>query len=108
MNKDDIRMILDEMHLLSPEELTSKAKRLFCAIMSIADERDKYKSLYENEKDHSDTLERILNKVLSSNKDMCTYYKIVEKPNHEIQPPYKVTCSNHTNPYVGTKGGHLS
>ena len=27
MNKDDIRMILDEMHLLSPEELTSKAKR---------------------------------------------------------------------------------
>ena len=31
--------------------------------MELADSRDKYKSLYENEKDHTDTLKRIIKGV---------------------------------------------
>ena len=80
------------MHLICPEELTPKAKKLFDAIMEIADERDKYKALYQNEKSHSDTLERIINKIVESNDNYHTYHEII-KDNHGLTPPYKVTCS---------------
>lgn len=39
------------------------ARNLFNAIMDIADSRDKYKSLYENEKDKNDTLKKIIKKI---------------------------------------------
>ena len=40
MNKEEIKDILEELHLVRPEILKPKAKKLFEAIMSIADERD--------------------------------------------------------------------
>lgn len=40
MNKEEIEDILEELHLVRPEILKPKAKKLFEAIMSIADERD--------------------------------------------------------------------
>ena len=40
MNKEEIQDILEELHLVRPEILQPKAKKLFEAIMSIADERD--------------------------------------------------------------------
>lgn len=43
MNKEEINDILEELHLVRPEILQPKAKKLFTAIMIIADERDKYK-----------------------------------------------------------------
>lgn len=43
MNKEEINDILEELHLVRPEILQPKAKKLFIAIMIIADERDKYK-----------------------------------------------------------------
>lgn len=43
MNKEEIQDILEELHLVRPEILQPKAKKLFEAIMSIADERDELK-----------------------------------------------------------------
>lgn len=43
MNKEEIEDILEELHLVRPEILKPKAKKLFEAIMSIADERDELK-----------------------------------------------------------------
>ncbi len=40
MNKEEIQDILEELHLVRPEILQPKARKLFEAIMSIADERD--------------------------------------------------------------------
>ena len=42
MSKEEIEDILEELHLVRPEILAPKAKKLFEAIMSIADERDKF------------------------------------------------------------------
>jgi len=47
MNKEEIQAILDEMHQVRPEILNNKAKKLFYAFMSIADERDKYKNVVD-------------------------------------------------------------
>lgn len=54
MNQEEIKQILDELHLVRPEVLQPKAKKLFEAIMTIADERDELKEkidTYENPKD---------------------------------------------------------
>ena len=48
MNKEEIKDILEELHLVRPEILKPKAKKLFEAIMSIADERDELRK--ENQK----------------------------------------------------------
>lgn len=50
MTKEEIQDILEELHLVRREILQPKAKKLFEAIMIIADERDKYKQMYEMEK----------------------------------------------------------
>lgn len=50
MTKEEIQNILEELHLVRPEILQPKAKKLFEVIMIIADERDKYKQMYEMEK----------------------------------------------------------
>ena len=43
MEEKDIEKILDELNQVRPEVLNPEAKRLFDAIMQIADERDMYK-----------------------------------------------------------------
>ena len=48
MNKEEIEDILEELHLVRPEILKPKAKKLFESIMSIADERDELQQ--ENKK----------------------------------------------------------
>ena len=47
MNKEEIEDILEELHLVRPEILKPKAKKLFEVIMSIADERDELKKQLE-------------------------------------------------------------
>lgn len=39
---DEIKEVLEELQTVRPEMLNENAKRLFDAIMTIADERDKY------------------------------------------------------------------
>lgn len=63
MNSEELIRILKEFQRKHPEELVGEEIRLFDAIMEIADDRDKYKLLYENEKDHTDTLKRIIKKI---------------------------------------------
>ena len=48
MSNEEANQILKELYEVRPEKLNDKAKRLFEAIMKIADERDSVKSdLYE-------------------------------------------------------------
>lgn len=48
---NEAQKVLDELQRVSPEKLTGEAKRLFKAIMVIADGRDKaYKELEEKDK----------------------------------------------------------
>ena len=51
MNKEEIEDILEELHLVRPEILKPKAKKLFEAIMSIADERDELQQENQELKD---------------------------------------------------------
>ena len=63
MKEEELIKVLKEMDKKRVEELEPNSRKLFDAIMKIADERDKYKSLYENEKEHTDTLKRIIKEV---------------------------------------------
>ena len=44
MTNEEAQKVLDELQGVRPEKLNSEAKRLFEAIMKIADERDEYKN----------------------------------------------------------------
>lgn len=51
MSNEEAQKILDSMHNVMPENLTGEAKKIFEAIMVIADGRDKaYKELEEKDK----------------------------------------------------------
>ena len=63
MKEEELIKVLKEMDKKRVEELEPNSRKLFDAIMKIADERDRYKSLYENEKDKNDTLKRIIKKT---------------------------------------------
>ena len=63
MKDNELIEILKEFDKKRVEQLNDNAKKMFYAIMELADSRDKYKSLYENEKDHTDTLKRIIKKI---------------------------------------------
>ena len=63
MKDNELIEILKEFDEKRVEQLNDNARKMFYAIMELADSRDKYKSLYENEKDHTDTLKRIIKKV---------------------------------------------
>lgn len=63
MQNNELIEILKEFDEKRVEQLNDNARNLFYAIMDIADSRDKYKSLYENEKAHTDTLKRIIKEV---------------------------------------------
>ena len=47
MSNEEAQKVLDEMQDVRPEKLNGEAKRLFEAIMKIAEERDKYKEELE-------------------------------------------------------------
>ena len=63
MREEELIKALKEMDKKRVEELEPNSRKLFDAIMKIADERDKYKSLYQNEKEHTDTLKRIIKNI---------------------------------------------
>ena len=58
MNKEEIEDILEELHLVRPEILKPKAKKLFEAIMSIADERDELQQENKQLKDNWNKLRK--------------------------------------------------
>ena len=88
MREEKLIKTLKEMVKKRVEELEPNSRRLFDAIMKIADERDKYKSLYENEKNHTDTLKRIIKEVkkyLEGTFEMSTYTKSVYLDEESIE-----------------------
>lgn len=53
--------ILDKMRNVRPEKLNDEAKKIFAAIMTIADERDKYKIMLKEEREKNTLLTIQLN-----------------------------------------------
>ena len=51
MTKEQAQQVLDEMQGLRPEQLKGESKKLFEAVMKIADERDELKEELEMLKD---------------------------------------------------------
>lgn len=49
MTKEEAEKVLEELNSVRPEQLKGEAKRLFEAIMKIADERDKTKQEYDRD-----------------------------------------------------------
>lgn len=45
MTKEEAQEVLDELNTVRPEKLNESGRRLYEAIMKIADERDNYKSI---------------------------------------------------------------
>ena len=72
MNKEEIQDILEELHLVRPEILQPKAKKLFEAIMSIADERDEFKHII-------DELEKWLEYQDEHTIQQNNYYRVLNK-----------------------------
>ena len=70
MNKEEIEDILEELHLVRPEILKPKAKKLFEAIMSIADERDELQQENQKYKEVIDKAIEYLEPFVEI--DMCT------------------------------------
>ena len=63
MTNEEANKVLEEMHEVRPEKLNDKAKRLFEAIMKIADERDSVKAdLYEANNRINDLLDLVKDK----------------------------------------------
>lgn len=56
MSNEEIQNVLDELNTVRPEVLNTEAKKLFEAIMQIADDRDKYKDLYNKKIDKINNL----------------------------------------------------
>lgn len=63
MREEELIKALKEMDKKRVEELEPNSRKLFDAMMKIANDKDKYKSLYQNEKEYTDTLKRIIKKV---------------------------------------------
>lgn len=88
MSEEELIKALKEMDKKRVEELEPNSRKLFDAIMKIADERDKYKSLYQNEKEHVDTLKRIIKEVkeyLEGTFEMSIYTRSVYLDEESIE-----------------------
>lgn len=44
MKSEDVEKVLEVMHQVKPDELSKESKKLYNAIISIADERDEYQA----------------------------------------------------------------
>lgn len=63
MDLQEVEKVLEELHEVRPEKLNDKAKRLFEAIMKIADSRDKAEAdLYEANNRINDLLDVVKQK----------------------------------------------
>ena len=74
MTKEQAQQVLDELNEVRPEMLTDEAKRLFEAIMTIADERDK---LIKENKKINKQIERYQNMLVTN--DMLHVFECEHK-----------------------------
>ena len=94
MTNEQAQRVLNEMQEVRPEQLKDEAKRLFEAIMKIADERDKIKQEYDRDihilQNRLDLvnaenikkckiIDLMANHIATSDSDLCEYLDITTK-----------------------------
>lgn len=94
MTEKEAQKVLDELNTVRIEVLNDKAKRLFEAIMKIADERDKIKQEYDkdthilqNQLDLADAkniekdkiIDLMANSIATNDSNLCQYLDITTK-----------------------------
>ena len=86
MTNEQAQKVLDELQEVRPEKLNNEAKRLFEAIMSIADERDKLK------KHNDDLLRKLRNRVKEVKKlqKYSLYKEEFSRLNQQLQSKDKI------------------
>lgn len=82
MNEKEAQKVLDELQGVRPEMLNKKAKRLFEAIMKIADERDELRETVERQnleimaqRDAHDFDTEIANETINKQKELIEYLR---------------------------------
>ena len=99
MSNEEAEKVLEELHEVRPEKLNDKAKRLFEAIMKIADSRDKAESdLYEANNRINDLLDIVKQKdklinlmskdIYDSQIECYRYFKDIE----DVKKYFKERC----------------
>ena len=94
MTEEEAQKVLDELNTVRIEVLNDKAKRLFEAIMKIADERDKIKQEYDkdthilqNQLDLANAkniekdkiIDLMANSIATNDSNLCQYLDITTK-----------------------------
>ncbi len=121
MTKEQIQQVLDELQGVRPEMLNGEAKRLFEAIMKIADERDKIEQEYDrdthilqNQLDLANAkniekdkiIDLMANHIATSDSDLCEYLDITTKCKYYTGDNGK-TCDNCIKQYFENKAKEL-
>jgi hypothetical protein len=121
MTKEQVQQVLDELQGVRPEMLNGEAKRLFEAIMKIADERDKIEQEYDrdthilqNQLDLANAkniekdkiIDLMANHIATSDSDLCEYLDITTKCKYYAGDNGK-TCDNCIKQYFENKAKEL-
>lgn len=121
MTKEQVQQVLDELQGVRPEMLNGEAKRLFEAIMKIADERDKIEQEYDrdthilqNQLDLANAkniekdkiIDLMANHIATSDSDLCEYLNITTKCKYYAGDNGK-TCDNCIKQYFENKAKEL-
>ena len=121
MTEEQAQKVLDEWQGVRPECLEGEAKKLFEAIMKIADERDKIEQEYDrdthilqNQLDlaNAKNIERdkiidlMANHIATSDSDLCEYLDITTKCKYYAGDNGK-TCNNCIKQYFENKAKEI-
>lgn len=88
MTKEQVQQVLDELNEIKPEKLKGNSKRLFEAIMSIADERDELRQKVKE-------INKGINSLMQSRKKWkYRYYKMKNK-NKDLQKSVQQIYDNY-------------
>lgn len=103
MTKEQAQQVLDEMQRVRPEMLDGEAKRLFEAIMQIADERDK---LNQKIKEKDKQINLMANCIATNDSNLCQYLDMTTKCKYYAGENGK-TCDDCIKQYFENKAKEL-
>ena len=117
MTEKEAQQLLDELNEIKPEQLEGNAKRLFEAIMKIADERDNLKEEYDrdthilqNQLDLADAknierdkiIDLMANHIATNDSNLCQYLDMTTKCKYYAGENGKI-CDNCIKQYFENK-----
>lgn len=89
MTQEQTQKILDELQEVRPEKLNNEAKKLFEAIMKIADERDSLNIKVVSQQERIDYLMRNIERkeksLIEEHEENIEYYTMIEKKDKIIE-----------------------